>query len=101
MSNHRGKAFTTKDSDNDDWAGNNCTTHFKGAWWNANCYNSNLNGQYYVGGRLGKDGGVDWSRQVRGHENSSSTLLKAKGLAARIVHLDNEAGGRLGVQVHF
>ena len=46
FSRHNGHAFTTKDSDNDIQGQLNCAIYYKGAWWYADCYDSNLNGLY-------------------------------------------------------
>uniref|UniRef100_H2YQA6 Fibrinogen C-terminal domain-containing protein n=1 Tax=Ciona savignyi TaxID=51511 RepID=H2YQA6_CIOSA len=43
---HNGRAFTTKDMDNDSRNGSNCAVDYHGAWWYAGCYHSNLNGEY-------------------------------------------------------
>ncbi|XP_036336804.1 ryncolin-1-like [Rhagoletis pomonella] len=40
---HEGSKFSTFDRDN---AGN-CAENFRGAWWYKQCYQSNLNGNYY------------------------------------------------------
>ena len=44
---HNGKAFTTKDQDNDLRNVGNCAQIFHGAWWSEHCQKSNLNGKYY------------------------------------------------------
>jgi len=38
--------FTTYDQDNDPWAGGNCASSYRGAWWHRECHLSNLNGEY-------------------------------------------------------
>lgn len=48
MRDHNGKAFTTMDSDNDDFDFGNCAQMNKGAWWYNECQDSNLNGRYKV-----------------------------------------------------
>ena len=48
---HCEMAFTTKDQDNDTRDSNNCATQYNlnSAWWYANCYQADLNGQYLGG----------------------------------------------------
>jgi hypothetical protein len=61
LTSHHGMKFTTRDADNDMWAGGNCSNlHFGdldwypaastalGGWWFANCRSANLNGQWLV-----------------------------------------------------
>ncbi|XP_038054001.1 ficolin-2-like [Patiria miniata] len=61
----KGKAFTTKDKDNDKWA-YNCAVYHKGAWWfdgagATHCMMSHLNGIYYPDHQKpGADWGVHW-----------------------------------------
>ncbi|KAE8595617.1 hypothetical protein XENTR_v10015815 [Xenopus tropicalis] len=45
LSYNNGMAFSTKDRDNDRWAGN-CATNLQGAWWFNYCYSTDLNGVY-------------------------------------------------------
>lgn len=49
--NHNGNMFSTHDRDNDRRGYNNCAHHFRGGWWYSDCYDSNLNGQYYPQGK--------------------------------------------------
>lgn len=49
--NHNGNMFSTHDRDNDRRGYNNCAQHFRGGWWYSDCYDSNLNGQYYPQGK--------------------------------------------------
>ena len=45
MAYHNGRAFSTRDRDNDR-AARNCATFYGGGWWYNDCYRSNLNGIY-------------------------------------------------------
>jgi ficolin len=59
MAYHNGSKFSAKDKDLDgsSW---DCAKKYKGAWWYANCHNSNLNGQYFKGNQKKNAIGVDW-----------------------------------------
>ena len=46
LNRHSGKAFSTKDRDNDAHQSIHCAAVYKGAWWFDNCYNSDLNALY-------------------------------------------------------
>lgn len=46
FSYHSGRAFSTKDRDNDSHSKNCAVGGAAGAWWYGACYNSNLNGAY-------------------------------------------------------
>ncbi|KAM7355174.1 fibrinogen C domain-containing protein 1-like isoform 1-T4 [Cochliomyia hominivorax] len=59
LKGHNGMKFSTKDRDND-LSKKNCAEVWKAAWWYTVCYNSNLNGQYYVGEKIKSEGGVVW-----------------------------------------
>jgi len=58
--------FTTKDGDNDKYAGGNCAMIYKGAWWYYSCDLSDLNGLYRPS--KGNIRGMYWWRQARNHE---------------------------------
>ncbi|KAJ8035678.1 Tenascin-R [Holothuria leucospilota] len=51
MSDHRGRAFSTPDRDNN---GNNnhCGLFYSAGWWYKGCYTANLNGGAYGGDRF-------------------------------------------------
>ena len=75
---HRGSAFSTKDSDNDDWE-KNCAKYYKGPWWYNACCWSNLNGMYYHGSHSHRDySGVTWY-----HWKGSAYSLKNSALKIR------------------
>ncbi|KAI0224468.1 Ficolin-2 [Lamellibrachia satsuma] len=59
LRHHAGRAFSTKDRDNDDYSGH-CAQQFKGAWWYGLCHDSNLNGQYLGGPYTSYADGVVW-----------------------------------------
>ncbi|XP_038061707.1 microfibril-associated glycoprotein 4-like [Patiria miniata] len=56
---HRGRAFSTKDRDNDA-ADHNCAQKYTGAWWFNSCWYSHLNGRYYPDENAGSYRGVQW-----------------------------------------
>lgn len=62
--NHNGNMFSTHDRDNDRRGYNNCARHYRGGWWYSDCYDSNLNGQYYPQGKhinfFNRDG-IHWN----------------------------------------
>lgn len=43
---HDGKMFSTRDQDHDTWAQVNCAAQHRGAWWYADCFSCNLNGEW-------------------------------------------------------
>jgi ficolin len=55
MAYHNGKAFSTKDRDNDTDKSMNCATYYKGAWWYKSCHHVNING-LYVGNKVDNKG---------------------------------------------
>lgn len=72
---HNGRAFTTKDRDNDNSLEKNCARKFLGAWWYRACHYSNLNGDY---GNNVYGKGLNW-RSWRGLFHSlKSTELKIR-----------------------
>ncbi len=48
--NHNAMAFSTRDRDNDIRFYDNCAETFSGAWWFKSCFESHLNGLYYLKG---------------------------------------------------
>ena len=74
-----GMQFSTKDNDNDVYAGGNCAQDTKGAWWYRACHYSNLNGLYLRGPHASYANGVNWGDPFRGHYYSlKRTEMKVK-----------------------
>ena len=58
LSYHNNRQFSTRDRDNDNYS-ESCAQEFTGAWWYNRCYDSNLNGLYFL--TISTDGrGVRW-----------------------------------------
>jgi len=55
MAYHDNMSFSTKDKDNDNYAGS-CVDEYKGGWWYDRCYTANLNGVYRKGIQVTKIG---------------------------------------------
>ena len=81
LSGHRGKAFSTKDRDNDAYSGN-CATQFKGAWWYGSCHSSNLNGRYLKGKHSSYADGVNWYSWKGHHYSVKRAEMKIKPVKA-------------------
>ncbi|XP_078578644.1 uncharacterized protein LOC144863398 [Branchiostoma floridae x Branchiostoma japonicum] len=43
---HRDQPFSTKDREHDSLASGNCASAYRGGWWYAKCFDTNLNGEY-------------------------------------------------------
>ena len=81
LSWHRGMAFSTKDRDNDNKAGN-CAVIYKGAWWYNACHGSNLNGRYLRGKHSSYADGVNWARWKGPHYSAKRAEMKIKPVNA-------------------
>ncbi|XP_012942218.2 ficolin-2 [Aplysia californica] len=68
MAHHNGRAFSTKDRDNDSISSTNCAKKYHGAWWYKSCHEVNLNGAW---GSTESSKGLIW-KGVSGYSNSVS-----------------------------
>ena len=66
---HDKQKFSTKDKKNDSWKSGDCAVSFKGAWWYADCHDSNLNGLYLRGKHESQANGINW-KTWKGHKES-------------------------------
>ena len=72
---HNGRAFTTKDHDNDPNQ-RNCAVLYHGAWWYNECYRSNLNGRYFdKAGRINNKG-IVWYKWKETHDSLKRVSMK-------------------------
>ena len=72
MAVHNGKAFSTKDRDNDTSFSENCAAVFKGAWWYQSCHHVNING-LYLGNKVDEIG-MRW-RTFKGDQSMKTTSM--------------------------
>lgn len=72
MTNHNGKAFSTKDRDNDTYKNVNCATDYKGAWWYYSCHAVNING-LYLGNKVDNTG-MRWDG-FKGNQSMKTTSM--------------------------
>ena len=72
MAPHNGKAFSTKDRDNDTHKSKHCAAYYKGAWWHHGCHHVNING-LYVGNKV-DDKGMRWST-FKGSQSMKTTSM--------------------------
>ena len=78
LSNQKKKAFSTKDSNNQDFPAVNCAVRYKGAWWYAGCHQSNLNGFYRHGSHKSYADGINWLAWKGYHYSLKSTSMKIR-----------------------
>ena len=69
-------AFSTKDSDNDNYS-RDCANQRKGGWWYNICSESNLNGLYLGPTGTGDDKGNVWN-YFKGHQSLKRTEMKMR-----------------------
>ena len=75
---HNGRAFTTKDRDNDARSSSNCAVQRHGAWWYGSCYFSNLNGRYFnEAGRLDYNG-ISWRHWKNSYYSMKRVSMKIR-----------------------
>lgn len=72
LRHHAGKAFSTRDRDNDVYSGH-CARQFQGSWWYGNCHDSNLNGRYFGGPYSSYADGIVWE-EWRSNQYSLKTV---------------------------
>jgi hypothetical protein len=78
MAHSNGSSFSTRDRDNDAWH-RNCAAVFGGAWWNNECFYSNLNGGYeYHTPEDGRSPGGAASRLVWNTRNGWTHFTKVQ-----------------------
>jgi len=78
LTTHNGQKFSTYDADND-LAGSNCATTYRGAWWYTKCHHSNLNGEYrWVGETVPYARGVVWYHYKDYHYSMKSVEMKIR-----------------------
>ena len=76
LARHNNMVFTSKDRDNDRHNGVNCAVYYTGAWWYANCYDSNLNGKYL--GHTTNAKGVTWRHWKNSYVSLKFTEMKLR-----------------------
>ena len=75
---YNGKAFTTKDNDNDEHDTLNCAARYSGAGWFQACIHANLNGLYLKGNHTKIGIGVNWFYWKGLHYSLKSTSMKMR-----------------------
>ena len=75
MARHRNRNYSTYDHDRDDWS-SNCAVSHTGAWWYADCHDSNLNGDYHGSGYSS----IRWYRLPGNQYNIKYVEMKIRSL---------------------
>ena len=73
MARHNGKAFSTKDRDNDTHTTEHCAAVYKGAWWYHGCHTVNING-LYLGNKV-DDKGMSWNAFKGGQSMKTTSMM--------------------------
>jgi len=68
--------FSTKDADNDIYAGGSCSLSYRGGWWYAKCHSSNLNGLYLGGPHESYADGIEWATYRGAYYSLKTTEMK-------------------------
>jgi len=76
--------FSTRDQDNDLWAGSSCAVARKGAWWFSRCTYSHLNGLYYRSGNYKSSewDGIEWQHWKGDKYSMRFTEMKIRPFGA-------------------
>ena len=77
MLSHNGRAFTTKDRNNDPYEGN-CAVLHHGAWWYNHCFHSSLNGIYLDKTGRNNANGIVWYLRKKGHDSMKRASMKIR-----------------------
>ncbi|KAL9974204.1 hypothetical protein ACROYT_G011217 [Oculina patagonica] len=77
-SKHNGQPFSTQDQDNDSLSSGSCAKEHHGAWWYAQCHQSNLNALYHGGNHDSYADGVNWYTWKRYHYSLKKTEMKIR-----------------------
>ena len=73
---HNGQKFSTFDKDNDQHNTLHCAEYTKSGWWFKNCLRVNLNGVYYVNGRVAVTAvGIHWGTGTSFSDYAKNSLL--------------------------
>ncbi|ELT91416.1 hypothetical protein CAPTEDRAFT_98725 [Capitella teleta] len=78
LARHNGRNFSTWDADHDIQKTMNCALSFRGAWWYADCHNSNLNADYLGGFHDSFADGVNWGAFRGKYYSLKFTEMKIK-----------------------
>lgn len=74
---HGGQMFSTADRDNDKSSSLHCALRYKSGWWFNECFETNLNGLYYMDGNSISGEGIMWNSWKSG-ESLTFTEMKLR-----------------------